>query len=329
MKKAVCSGYYGFDNFGDDAVLYVLVKLFSKKYDLTVFSANPKKTAKNYGVKSVNSFDFFKVLNSIIKSDLLISGGGSLLQDVTSFKSLIYYLGIIFTAQIFKKDVIIFAQGMGPFHSKLSENLTKYILKKCKLITVRDTESQRLLSSWEISSKQVCDPVFTLDIPKHEKEQNTLGIQLRAFQGVSDEFLKKLAKAVNTTFPDKNIILLSLQPSVDYNVCCRFKEFLGRDVIIKNGLDVKATAEEISKLEYLIGMRFHAVLAGLMSGVKVLPVSYDKKVTFLSLEAGIDYIELKHAEDIEEHVKKLKNTEKKELSRWLETKKLDVNIFDI
>ena len=112
-------------------------------------------------------------------------------------------------------------------------------------------------------------------------------------------------------------------------VCTRFKEFLGREAVIKNGLGVKETAEEISKLDYLIAMRFHAVLAGLMSGVKVLPVSYDKKVSFLSLEAGVDYIELNHPDGLEEKIKILKDTEPRDLSGWLKTKRLDVNIFDI
>lgn len=328
MKKAVCSGYYGFDNFGDDAVLYVLVKLFSKKYDLTVFSANPEKTSKEYNVKSVYSFDYLKVLSEIMKSDVLISGGGSLLQDVTSKKSLIYYLGLIFAATLLKKDVIIFAQGLGPFRSKISQILTKLALKRCKLITVRDTDSQRLLNDWGIDSKLVCDPVFTFDI-KSANKQNTIGIQLRSFIGVNDDFLKRLAEAVNTTFYDKDVVIFSLQPSIDMEVCTRFKEFLGREAVIKNGLGVKETAEEISKLDYLIAMRFHAVLAGLMSGVKVLPVSYDKKVSFLSLEAGVDYIELNHPDGLEEKIKILKDTKPRDLSGWLKTKRLDVNIFDI
>ena len=328
MKKAVCSGYYGFDNFGDDAVLCVLVQLFSKKYDLTVFSANPEKTSKDYNVKSVYSFDYLKVLSAIMKTDVFISGGGSLLQDVTSKKSLLYYLGLIFAAIFFKKDVIIFAQGLGPFRSQVSQILTKWALKKCKIITVRDTDSQRLLRDWGIASRLVCDPVFTFDISPVEK-QNTIGVQLRAFRGVNDDFLKRLADAVNANFPDKEVVIFSLQPSIDLDVCMRFKEFLGREAVIKNGLGVKETAEEISKLEYLIAMRFHAVLAGLMSGVKVLPVSYDKKVTFLSLEAGVDYIELKHAEVLEEKVEHLKTMDARDLAGWLKTKKLDVNIFDI
>ena len=160
-----------------------------------------------YDINAVNSFDLKNVFKTIKNSDVLISGGGSLLQDVTSKKSLIYYLGLIFAATLLKKDVIIFAQGLGPFRSKISQILTKLALKRCKLITVRDTDSQRLLNDWGIDSKLVCDPVFTFDI-KSANKQNTIGIQLRSFIGVNDDFLKRLAEAVNATFYDKDVVIL-------------------------------------------------------------------------------------------------------------------------
>ena len=90
-KKVVISGYYGFDNFGDDAILSVLCdKLKSLNAGVTVISSNPSKTANDYGVKAVKNFDIKTLVKTIKSSDILISGGGSLLQDVTSLKSLLY-----------------------------------------------------------------------------------------------------------------------------------------------------------------------------------------------------------------------------------------------
>ena len=83
--------------------------------------------------------NFFRAL---IDCDVLISGGGSLLQDITSLKSLIYYLAIIFLAIVFRKKVIIFAQGFTPFRTKLGKVLTQFVLKKCDEIYIRD-ESPR------------------------------------------------------------------------------------------------------------------------------------------------------------------------------------------
>ena len=130
-KRIVISGYYGFDNFGDEAILSVLVnRLKNFGFEIVVLSSNPRKTSMNYFVNSIKSFDFFQVAGLLKQSNILISGGGSLLQDVTSLKSLVYYLWVIATALRYKKKVIIFAQGIGPIKNKIAEFFTLKILKK-------------------------------------------------------------------------------------------------------------------------------------------------------------------------------------------------------
>ena len=104
MTKFVISGYIGFDNFGDEAILKVLTTHLknSGAEKITVLSSNSHKTARLYEVYSAN---YLKFVKPILESDVLISGGGSLLQDLTSLKSLIYYLVIIMTALILNKKV--------------------------------------------------------------------------------------------------------------------------------------------------------------------------------------------------------------------------------
>ena len=116
MTKYVVSGYIGFDNFGDEAIAKVLVDRLKHEgaEKITLISSNPEKTAKLYGVEACPMLKFF---DSIKNSDVLVSGGGSLLQDVTSFKSLLYYLGVIYTAIILGKKVEIYSQGIGPINS--------------------------------------------------------------------------------------------------------------------------------------------------------------------------------------------------------------------
>ena len=148
-KHIAVSGYYGFDNFGDEAILNVLTKELKKNgHYVTVFSKNPAKTGFNLGVNSVYTFDFKNLIKTLKNADVLISGGGSLLQDATSLKSLFYYLFVIFIAQLFKKDVIIFAQGIGPINNILGKICTKILLRKCKYITVRDEKSLFRLRGW-------------------------------------------------------------------------------------------------------------------------------------------------------------------------------------
>ena len=136
MTKYIVSGYIGFDNFGDEAIAKVLVDRLKHEgaEKITLISSNPEKTAKLYGVDSCPMLKFF---DSIKHSDVLVSGGGSLLQDVTSFKSLLYYLGVIYTAIFFGKKIEIFAQGIGPINSGFGRMLTRFALGQAQKISVR------------------------------------------------------------------------------------------------------------------------------------------------------------------------------------------------
>lgn len=286
MTKYVVSGYIGFDNFGDEAIAKILVS-YLKSTDaekITYISSNPQKTSQTLEVTSVRMLDFVK---PILESDVLISGGGSLLQDITSLKSLIYYLVVILTALLFGKKVVIFAQGFTPFRTKLGKFFTKLILKYCDKISVRDFQSQEYLWTMGISSKLVSDPVFALEIPHQEKKE--IGIQLRNNSYLTDSFLNKLAKEIAQNFPDKEIKLISLQDNLDLEVLNKFKNILEeagvKSIIIKN-LGVNEAVQTISSLEYLIAMRFHACLIGVKANVKTLGINYDIKVEKLSQETG-------------------------------------------
>lgn len=283
MTKYVVSGYIGFDNFGDEAIARVLTQNLKKNgaEKITLISSNPEKTAKLYDVDSVGMFGFIK---PIMETDVLISGGGSLLQDVTSLKSLVYYLGIIMTALFFRKKVVIFAQGFTPFRTKIGKILTKFVLKKCHKITVRDKKSQKLLSGMGIDSILVADPVFGIEVP--QKEKRGIGLQLRSFPTLTDEFVEKLVNEIKTRFPDEEIKLISLQDSLDLPV---LEKIEGK--ILKN-LTVDEAIDEISSLKYLIAMRFHACLIGAKAGVNVVGINYDIKVETLAKTLGFPLIEL-------------------------------------
>lgn len=329
LKKAICSGYYGFDNFGDEAVLQVLIKRLRDKYDFTVFSTSPDKTSRCHNVKSIYSFDYTSIINAIKNTDVLFSGGGSLLQDVTSFKSILYYLLIIYFAILFQKDVIIFAQGIGPLKSIFSQILVKNALRQCKLVTVRDKESLELLNKWNINATLIDDPVFTIPIPE-VKRSNKIGIQLRSFEGVNEQFLNELASQINTFYKDKDIILISLQDKLDLKVCNKFASLLNtKSVEIKSNLCVNDAIEEIAKLETLIAMRFHAALIGFRAGVKVLPIAYDKKVEILANKANVDYVKVSEINKISNKIKSLNNINTEQIKKQFNQANFDVSIFDI
>lgn len=333
-KKVVLSGYYGFDNFGDDAILAVLCeKLKTLGADITVFSANPDKTAKDYGVGSVRNFDIKNVVKTLFKSDVLISGGGSLLQDVTSLKSLIYYSGIIFLGLLFRKQVLIFAQGIGPLNRSISRQIVFSLLKRVNYISVRDEKSLELLNDNGIKALLVNDPVYSVTVPEVPKNF-AVGVQLRDFPTMNVEFLDSLADNILLNLPNRKIELFVFQKKIDEDICKQFTKILKSKnsaveveiIYYDNRIEI---FKRISQLDYMIGMRFHAVIAALKAGVRVAGINYDVKVEKLAKDASIPLISLKSDENNFDAVfERLKSLSPARLSDLANSKNIDWSEFE-
>lgn len=175
-QKLVISGYYGFRNSGDEAVLKSILTALeeeSQRSNITiepiVLSGDSESTTAMYGVRSVHRMKLKEVREALKESDGLISGGGSLLQDATGLKSIPYYLGVIKLAQWLKKPTFIYAQGIGPVHRKIFNPMIKSVFKACTYLSVRDEQSADYLRGLGLQWNQihvVPDPVMGLPLPE-------------------------------------------------------------------------------------------------------------------------------------------------------------------
>ena len=330
MVKVAISGYYGFKNFGDEAILSVLTEHLKslKNIDITVFSSDIDFTSKKYSVNSVKRFDLKNVIKTLKEADILVSGGGSLLQDVTSFKSLVYYSSIIALALFFKKKVIIFAQGIGPLKFNPSQFIVKNLLKYCSLVSVRDENSYKLLKNWDIQVKLVCDPIYSLNI-EPQLNNGVVGVQLRDFKTMNYNLLNKLAQLIVNKFPSRKIEIFSLQEVQDLVLCKKFEQILlSLKPDIQTEIVTDNIIDRISKLEYLFAMRFHAILVALKCGVKTCAINYDIKVEKLASDASIPLISMDAGENLEEIYTRLKNLKKEDLLKFANRKHFDWLDFD-
>lgn len=327
--KIVVSGYIGFDNFGDETLLSVLLQnLKEQGTKIAVITANPQKTALIHGIKTCKTFNILGIVSTLFSSDILISGGGSLLQDKTSLKSLLYYLFIIITAKLFNKKVIIYSQGIGPIKNKLAKLVTKLTLKSCDLISVRDEKSLFLLRGWGINNVDLeSDAVFNIQIPKYEP-QNKIGIQLRKWRYLSESFLDELVKQITQNFSDREILLFSFQDSLDYEICKNFQTKLTlksphiKTQIIQNNYP-HMIPENFKTLEYLIAMRFHACLLATKFGIKTLAINYDEKVEKLAKATNMPFINLDKEKDLEEKINELKSVDALPLLEYANTQRFN------
>ena len=157
---------------------------------ITVLSENPEYTAKTYQVQAVKRDHFFQVRRVIKASDGLISGGGSLLQDKTSLKSIPYYAGIIQLAKRMKKPVFIYSQGIGPVSNKMCRWIVRKTLNQADGITVRDERSKKLLEKLGVkdSVTVVPDPVMGLELPELSSTLQQSAVRRLKSPGVDRDF---------------------------------------------------------------------------------------------------------------------------------------------
>ncbi len=327
-KKCVLSGYFGFKNFGDEAILDVLIKkLQSLDNEVTVITSNPEYTLSQFdNINCIQTFDILTIVKTIFSSDILISGGGSLLQDVTSSKSLYYYLFIIFLGIIFNKKVIIFAQGIGPIKNPISKFITLILLRQCKYVSVRDKVSYNLLKKEGINADLLCDPIFSIDIPQVGNKDKILAVQLRNSKGINADFINRLAHQVTKDFSDYKIEIYSFQDEIDYKICKEFEknvQMLNPDIetIIYQGLTNNQTINQIAQAQYLIAMRFHAIIIGLLTKTKVMAINYDIKVEKIAKEFNLPIINFN--EDIKAQIDVLKNLDVEPITAQAKHKKFD------
>jgi polysaccharide pyruvyl transferase CsaB len=279
--KVVLSGYYGFANTGDEAILLAITRELKRLgHTPVVLSQTPSDTAQKYGVASKARMQPLELLGALWSSDALLSGGGGLLQDKTSARTLTYYLTIIRIARFLGKKVAIFNQSIGP----LSENGEKSVSRSLKGINaiVREKTSQAYLERLGIPTKLGGDPALLLEAKPVTRDANMVVLAPRGGQSGATVKLAELARELLKN--GKRVIALSFQPGVDTNELEAFKTITG--VELEETADPERALELIAGAGAVVGVRLHAVILGAAAGTAFYGISYDPKVAAFCQDAG-------------------------------------------
>lgn len=315
MKKIVISGYYGFGNAGDEAVLAAIIKSLKDiqtDIEITVLSANPEQTISTYRVSAVDRYSLPVIFNTIRNCDLFISGGGSLLQDVTSFRSIPYYLGLVFMAKMFGKKTVWYAQGIGPIRGNIAGKMVKWMGKRVDLVSVRDNHSRKLLSKLGLEVDQIIetvDPVFALASnskagkatgavnfstfsvnKKGNRSTPIIAVSIRPWHNC-ESYLLPLARAVDDLAADINasIILVPLNYKQDYKLSVKFNELLSvRADILEKCTDPRLMIDIFSRFDVVVGVRLHSLIFAAINRVPFLGISYDPKIEGFFNKLGLE-----------------------------------------
>lgn len=297
MKKVLISGYYGFNNTGDEAILESLSNQFSKSgIEIEALSANPLKTQQSYGIKAYRRFNLPDIIKAIKNCDALISGGGSLFQDATSSASFYYYLGIVVIAQMLCKKVLVFSQGIGPLKKDYNRKVFTKIINKIKMISVRDEISIKELETLKIYKPEIIvttDPVFMLESAPEEVGKNILkesgvnfgsklivGIAARDWTNNKEAILQiaETADGIIEEF-DAQVVLFPFHYPEDLDFANGIAEKMrSKPCILKGEYKPSEIMSAIGLMDINIGVRLHALIFSVCMGVPVIGITYDPKI---------------------------------------------------
>ncbi|OON94749.1 MAG: polysaccharide pyruvyl transferase CsaB [Candidatus Epulonipiscioides saccharophilum] len=302
--RVVISGYYGFDNTGDEAILFAIINMLKaniKSIEIIVLSNDPESTALAYKVKAVNRFNPHSIINAIKSCDLLISGGGSLLQDVTSLKTIPYYLFIAQLGILFRKKVVFYSQGIGPVNHIINKHLIRYIANKVNYIFVRDKKSKLFLESMAIKTNIEIspDPVFalkldhtlTFQIKKEIRYKKTVGIYIRPWKNQA-QIIKVITQiSAYLLSLDYKIYFISMQPIQDTQIARQIATSLKNNniTVIERPLTISETLAFTANFEFIIGMRLHSLIMAIIANTPAIALSYDPKIENIMNELHIDH----------------------------------------
>lgn len=296
----ILCGYYGRHNLGDDILLEQITGNIKKEcgavHNVLLTSA-PENIPANIDV-AIHRFNIFKICRYMKKSKLFLLGGGSILQDVTSSRSIYYYLFVSNLAKNMGCKLMLYSNGIGPIYKKRHITESVKLLKKADAITVRDSKSLEYLRYIGVDSDNIqvtADEVFTIDpeaIPQnvlpHDKKY--ICINLRSIS-TTESFLNNIAAAVSDIAKEYSLVpvLLPMHYSQDMPALVKLDAKLECEhLLISKQLSHSETLAMLKRCDIAIIERLHAVIFSCIFGTPFIAINYDPKVQSLCKDLDME-----------------------------------------
>ncbi|MBR5311609.1 MAG: polysaccharide pyruvyl transferase CsaB [Clostridia bacterium] len=315
----VVSGYYGFGNMGDESLLDVIAATLAEEIPgvkIAALTRHPKADARRTGLRCVPRFSP-QAVGTIAGVKLLISGGGSLLQDSTSRRSLKYYAGVLGTAEMFGVKSYIYANGIGPVRDRSNRKLTVKVVDRASEVSVRDADSADELRRLGVTREKIrvtADPAFLIrpyDEHRLARTMERIGVKDGFFAVSLRPPVQKNTDISPTHTADEAVeacvkitekyglvpFVIPMQTVQDGEICRYFTEKYnermrgtGRTALLYTPENAPELIGVLSKAEFVIGMRLHAIIFASSAEVPVVGLEYDPKVASMMKALGQPFV---------------------------------------
>ncbi|WP_041374812.1 polysaccharide pyruvyl transferase CsaB [Prochlorococcus marinus] len=307
-KAVLLCGYYGEHNLGDDALLQVLLQELPSHLQPWI-TANDSNVIKALAPKAqvINRRSLLETIRALFQVQGLILGGGSLLQDSTSFKSLIYYLILIVIAQQLGVPVVLWGQGLGPFRHHLSRWMVRRVLRRVQAISWRDPESFQLAQRWCLPSPMLMAPDPVWQLPSRRWQGGQAVVLCWRPTSMLDHFgWQHLLQALEIILKDIDapVHWLAFHQRQDEQL---FRQ-LDRQGLISSSLRSRShffafdsltdVMNQFSMARLVLPMRLHALILAQLAGSPTVALSYDPKVSSAAVMANVPFTDLQSLPDI-------------------------------
>ncbi len=297
MPKLLLAGYFGCGNLGDDAILLGFTRAAEARgYRVSALSGAPEETYRIHGVPAVPRKDLARVRQAIGECDALVFPGGSIFQDVTSGRSVLYYSQLVGAAKKQGKKVILLGQGVGPLGRMLSTGWARKAFRAADAIAVRDPDSIQTLRKLgvETSVTLTADAAFLLPPPNTGEtfqvgEMKTVGLCPRPSSSHPAQVVALFADLARRLFEAGQMpTFLELDREHDGPLIAEIVKKQGGTIPQIRKLQTPVQVQErLARMDAVISMRLHGGILAATAGVPPFMLSYDPKVTAFARVLGL------------------------------------------
>ena len=302
----VVCGAYGRGNMGDDAILQTIIRQLRMQdpdLPICVMTRKPVETALETGVSTVQIFHAMRASKWMKRSTLYISGGGTLLQNATSTRSLIYYLFSMIQAKKCGCRVMLYGCGAGPVRGKGNQRLVARVLNRyADQMTLRDPASRQTLERFGVTVPKcmvTADPALGMQADTErtpeflrkngmDLDQKYALFVLRPWSGMERRLdaVRQAAEYVYRRW-DLMPVFMCFEPSRDQNITHTAADGLQVPYKILTGeADCSIACGVIARSQLVVAMRLHALVFACSQDVPMVGISYDPKVSGFMDYAG-------------------------------------------